>query len=54
MEKFGVDTEEEPKTGAAGSSVRPVCPDCGATLEQASNVPKCPKCGTKPFEKDAD
>jgi ribosomal protein S27AE len=48
MEKYGVKTDDE-KTKTA--SKKPVCPECGAEVDLTSNVPKCPKDGTRPFEK---
>ena len=47
MDKYSVVTDEGlTKTSAPGE-----CPWCGAELDRNSNVPMCPKCGTKPFEK---
>ena len=52
MEKYGVKTEDEMvKTGAEGKKV---CPLCGAELDLSGNVPRCPKHGTEPFEKEND
>jgi rubrerythrin len=47
-EKLGVvvtKPEEGVKTGAAD-----VCPRCGKPVDRSGNVPKCPQCGTEPFE----
>lgn len=52
MEKFGVvidKSSEKVKT----ASTQGKCPACGDTLNTFSvnNLPHCPNCGTKPFEK---
>jgi len=49
IEKYGVviDPQEGEKTAADHG----VCPACGSKLQEDSNVPKCPKCGTSPFER---
>lgn len=50
MEKYGVDLDpEQPKT-AEELRVRPRCASCGVALEVNANVPKCPRCGTEPYE----
>lgn len=49
MEKYGVDTTDTTKV-SEDLTVTPRCRDCGSKLETSSNVPKCPRCGTKPFE----
>lgn len=51
MEKFGVDTDGETAKEASGTP-RKTCPRCGGPLLPAddSNVPRCPDCGTEPFE----
>lgn len=47
MEKLGVVIDDEKsKTASAGKG----CPSCGSQLEK-SDYPKCPRCGTAPFEK---
>ena len=47
MEKLGVVLDDEKsKTASAGKG----CPSCGSQLEK-SDYPKCPRCGTAPFEK---
>jgi len=47
MEKLGVVIDDEKsKTASAAKG----CPRCGSKLEQ-SDYPKCPRCGTAPFEK---
>lgn len=46
MDKYGVDTTKV----SEDLTVTPRCRDCGSKLEASSNVPKCPRCGTKPFE----
>lgn len=52
MDKLGVDTEKKhvdlDKEGADAEH----CPKCGSLLDSSTNVPCCPRCGTKPFEKD--
>jgi DNA-directed RNA polymerase subunit RPC12/RpoP len=51
FEKFGVvEDGDGTKTAAAEKGL---CPDCGSKLlpKDESNVLRCPKCGTKPFEK---
>jgi len=52
MEKYGVVTEVDGfvKSSGAGGKQEPTCP-CGESLEKTSGSPKCPKHGTKPFEK---
>ena len=46
MDKYSVNTERDmTKHGSEGE-----CPSCGSALNQQSNPPKCPKCGTEPFE----
>lgn len=49
MDKYGVDTTDTTKV-SEDLTVTPCCRDCGSKLETSSNVPKCPRCGTKPFE----
>jgi ribosomal protein L37AE/L43A len=51
MEKFGVVTEPDKEKTASDEKKK--CPDCGKKLEDKDNtgVDKCPKDGTKPFEK---
>lgn len=48
MEKYGV--EQDQSTGKTAAKAG-TCPQCGQQLDADSAVPKCPKCGTKPFEK---
>lgn len=48
MEKLGVQVDDS-KTKTA--SEKKTCPECGAELLKNTNVPQCPNCGTKPFEK---
>jgi hypothetical protein len=55
IDKLGVETEktkeELKKEGAEGDG----CPECGTpVLGENTNVPCCPVCGTKPFEKRDD
>lgn len=47
-EKLGVVEDNEDAVKTATSERR--CPDCGEKLDANANVPKCPRCGTKPFE----
>jgi len=51
MEKYGV--EELGREKVAKKKDEAVCPDCGSPLEDEAEtgVAKCPKDGTKPFEK---
>lgn len=54
MEKYGVVTELDlfKKSSAdTGQETDPACPECGVPLEKVSGSPKCPRHGTKPFEK---
>jgi hypothetical protein len=56
MEKYAVVTGKDrdgEKTASVGPSTR-YCPTCGVPLVKGANVPKCPKCGTKPFERKPD
>jgi len=50
MEKLGVETDEKLTKEASGD--KKLCPRCGSPLLPAteSNVPRCPDCGTEPFE----
>jgi len=32
------------------SSKEKLCPICSSILLTTTNIPKCPKCGTEPFE----
>lgn len=51
MEKYGVDLDNERvKTSDDKLKVEAKCTQCGAPLEATANVPKCPKCGTAPYE----
>ena len=47
MEKYGVDLGNEAELVA---KVTGECPSCKSALESTS-PPKCPNCGTKPFER---
>lgn len=51
MDKLGVVTDETLSKEASGEPRR-MCPSCGEELlpREGSNVSRCPKCGTKPFE----
>lgn len=51
MEKYGVDLDrEQVKVSEERTRVNARCAACGTSLETTANVPKCPRCGTKPFE----
>jgi len=47
MEKYGVETT---LTKSAGESTDHRCPDCDSKLLKKGSVPRCPRCGTRPFE----
>lgn len=53
MEKLGVEVvvDSTPEKKASVGDLR-TCPSCAETLlpEDESNVSRCPKCGTEPFE----
>jgi NADH pyrophosphatase NudC (nudix superfamily) len=50
MDKYAV--EEDGSGVKTADAQEGYCPNCGTKLEPAetTNVLKCPKCGTKPFE----
>lgn len=50
MEKYAVDIEKEQVKVSEDLKMTPRCASCGSTLETNTNVPKCPQCGTKPWE----
>lgn len=51
MEKYGVDINpEHVKTSEDKLQVSAKCAQCGTPLETSTNVPKCPRCGTEPYE----
>lgn len=50
MEKYGVEVEKEQVKVSEDLTVKPRCAVCGAPLETSANVPKCPQCGTHPWE----
>ena len=50
MEKYGVETETDKKDGKVATDEKR-CPTCGSLLVTTANVPQCPNCGTRPFEK---
>ncbi len=51
MEKYGVDLDpEQAKVAEERVRVEPKCSTCGRPLDTAANVPKCPSCGTEPYE----
>lgn len=47
MEKYGVEVDKRDNK-VAGDGRR--CPRCRTPLDPQSNVPRCPQCGTEPFE----
>jgi ribosomal protein L37AE/L43A len=51
MDKYGVETDDSTEKVASDTGRR-TCPRCGSPLmnEKKTNVSKCPKCGTEPFE----
>ena len=50
MEKFGVVTEDPPKTASSDETRCPLCNEVVET-DSRSNTPRCPVHGTEPFEK---
>lgn len=50
MEKLGVAVEPEANEKRANSGGLYICPNCGRRVDPNTNVPKCPFCGTEPFE----
>jgi len=48
--KLGVVTNQQDE-GVKTAAAEGKCPKCGADLDKESSTPCCPKCGTKPFEK---
>lgn len=49
MDKYAVEVDPAAvKTASQGKE--PTCPTCGGQLTAGANVPRCPRCGTKPFE----
>jgi hypothetical protein len=52
-EKYGVDVGADGTKTSEELEVRVKCARCGAPLEETANVPKCPSCGTLPFEDKA-
>ena len=53
MEKYAVVTGKG-ADGAKTAASKSHCPKCGGPLQKSTNVPKCLKCGTKPFERKPD
>lgn len=51
MDKLGVDVTDTDPTKTATEKENPSCPKCDKPLQKNVNVPACPKCGTRPFEK---
>lgn len=56
MEKLGVVVDEEKtKTGGITVYKHEICPECEeGVVDRSGNVPTCPICGTKPFEKRSE
>jgi ribosomal protein L37AE/L43A len=57
-EKLGVVVDpnlaEKAKVSSAGAKAhQPTCPGCHGPIQtrQGTNMPWCPRCGTRPFEK---
>lgn len=50
MEKYGVQLDSDGIKTSEDLTVTPRCKDCDSKLETIANVPKCPRCGTRPFE----
>jgi len=53
MEKYGVNVNQ-PVGRVKTASEKITCPICGTEVEQHGSVLKCPKHGTRPFERLAD
>jgi rubrerythrin len=49
QEKYGVEVDPSSQKTAEEGPLNE-CPKCGREVEM-TNVPKCPECGTKAFEK---
>ncbi len=51
MEKLNVEVDQD-EAKKASAEAAGKCPRCGAKLLPAedANVPRCPSCGTEPFE----
>lgn len=53
MDKYAVEIKPGlEKTAQQGGAQN--CQRCGKKLSPGSNVPHCPSCGTKPFERHKD
>ncbi len=53
MEKYAVEIKQDQDNEKTATWKRIVvgnCSKCGTMLEATSNVPKCPNCGTNPWE----
>lgn len=52
MEKLGVEVDGDQVKAASEGEGNGICPICEQTLLplEEGNVPRCPQCGTKPFE----
>ena len=50
MEKYAVEVDKEQTKTATKGGIW-YCTSCGTRVDPNSNVPKCPSCGTEPFEK---
>jgi uncharacterized Zn finger protein (UPF0148 family) len=53
MDKYSVVTDDElTKEGQEGGAK---CPSCGSDkVDYSANVPVCPNCGTKPWEREPE
>lgn len=49
MEKYAVEIDKSENTKTASGVW--YCRNCGRRVDPEANVPKCPFCGTEPFEK---
>lgn len=51
MDKYAVQTDQDKIKMATAGADQDLCPKCERALDTTSNVPRCPNCGTEPFEK---
>jgi len=49
IEKYGVRTKSK-APGEKTAASKAICPKCGAGMLKDTNIAKCSKCGTEPFE----
>jgi predicted RNA-binding Zn-ribbon protein involved in translation (DUF1610 family) len=52
MDKLGVD--ESVNQDVMEKAAAQGCPECGSKCERHGHLLICPKCGTKPFEKQRE